>query len=346
LNRLTLQRSLILAVKVAVAIGLVAWLVLSGRLQLSRLASIRLCWPLVALFALVAGSLIIPAIRWWWLLRIQGLNEPLGKIFRLTWSGYMAALILPGAASGDLAKSYLILRDNSQARARAFSTVLADRFLGLHSLFFLGTLSAVWMTIDGRVGTGNQRLLLLATVVPLLLMTGCLFVLLCSTTRSMLFRFMPSRWCEAWNQSFSLYCEVLPSLAGCFCMSTVSSLMTVASFAAAGQAIGNSIPLDTALIAGPVIVVANCLPMTPGGIGIAEATSSELFGQFGSSAGAEIMILTRICSAMAALVGVIPVLASYSNKRMTQPELVVASVLSQESEASHSLQSGMESPRC
>ena len=326
MNRSALQRSLILTVKIVLAIGLVAWLVLSDRLQLSRLVSLRMGWPLAALFALVSGSMILPAIRWWWLLRIQGLREPLGKVFRLTWSSYLAALILPGAASGDLTKSFLILRDNRQARARAFSTVLADRFLGLQSLFFLGTLSAVWMAADGRVEMGNGRLLL-ATVIPLLLMTLGLSVLLINTTRSMLFGFMPRLWCEAWNESFTRYRADLPSLAGCFGVSILSSLMTMASFTVAGRAIGHSIQLGTALIAGPLIVVANCLPITPGGIGIAEAMSSELFGQFGSSAGAEVMLLTRVCSAMAAMLGVIPILAHarqspQPNKQITEMDLV------------------------
>ena len=86
-------------------------------------------------------------------------------------------------------------------------------------------------------------------------------------------------------------------------MSIVSSLMTVASFAAAGQVLGQSIPLDTALIAGPVIVVANCLPVTPGGIGLAEVTSSELFGQLGSKGGAELMVLIRVFGAAVSIIG-------------------------------------------
>ena len=48
--------------------------------------------------ALIAGSMIIPAFRWWWLLRIQGLQEPAWKVVSLTWAGYLAGLVLPGTA--------------------------------------------------------------------------------------------------------------------------------------------------------------------------------------------------------------------------------------------------------
>ena len=101
LNRPAWQRRLILAGKIGLAGGLLAWLLVSGRLQLGRLASVSLDWRFAVLLALVAGSMIVPAFRWWWLLRIQGLREPAWKIVSLTWAGYLAAMVLPGAAGGD-----------------------------------------------------------------------------------------------------------------------------------------------------------------------------------------------------------------------------------------------------
>jgi hypothetical protein len=89
LNRPVWQRRLILAGKIGLAGGLLAWLVLSGRLQLGRLTSVSLDWRFAVLLALVAGSMIVPAFRWWWLLRIQGLREPLRKVTALTWAGHL-----------------------------------------------------------------------------------------------------------------------------------------------------------------------------------------------------------------------------------------------------------------
>ena len=77
-----LRRRLILAAKIALAVGLLAWLLVSGRLQLGRLAAVSLDRRFAVLLALVAGSMIVPAFRWWWLLRIQGLRQPLRKVFR------------------------------------------------------------------------------------------------------------------------------------------------------------------------------------------------------------------------------------------------------------------------
>ena len=314
MNRPVWQRRLVLAGKIGLAGGLLAWLVLSGRLQFGRLASVSLDGRFAVLLALVAASMLIPAFRWWWLLRIQGLREPAWKIVSLTWTGYLAALVLPGAASGDLARSYLILRRRSHARARAFSTVLTDRLLGLHSLFCLGALSAVWLLAHDGAGSAIQMMAAL-TLTPLVAMTAGLIALLCAPSRRLLFRILPASWRLAWDESFVLYRGAVPGLLGCFGLSVASSTMTVASFAVAGRLLGDATTWADSFLAGPLVVVANCLPITPGGIGLAEATSSELFAHLGSAGGAEMILLTRMCGVLLSLPGLLILLASARSRQ-------------------------------
>jgi uncharacterized membrane protein YbhN (UPF0104 family) len=57
------------------------------------------------------------------------------------------------------------------------------------------------------------------------------------------------------------------------------------------------------LLAGPLVIVANCLPIAPGGVGVAEAASSQLFGVFGVTAGAEVMVALRLILAVLSLPG-------------------------------------------
>jgi len=307
LNPSVWRGSLVLLVKVALAGGLLTWLIFSGRLQLERLAAVPLDWRLLPLVLLVAGSMILPAVRWWWLLRIQGLREPLTKIIRLTWIGYLTALVLPGAASGDLAKGILILRHHHQARARAFSTVLADRFLGLHSLLCLGSFSLLWTAVKGEPQSAIIAIILANTVL-LAGMTIALIALLEKRSRSLLLWMMPISLRSAWDESFALYRAGMPQLLGCFGLSCVSSTMTVASFSAAAMLLGQDLTWQAAFAAGPLIVIANCLPFTPGGIGLAEAVSSELIVDFGSDAGGEMMILVRIACVLITLPSIIALL--------------------------------------
>lgn len=300
------QRRLVLAGKIGLAAGLVYWLVRSGRLRLDQLANVTFGWDFVALAGCVAGSMLVPAVRWWWLLRIQGLRESLGKIVSLTWAGYFAALLLPGAASGDVAKSYMILRRRDDGRARAFSTVLADRFLGLQSLFFLGAASGIALFLqNGGQAAWNMTAI---TILALGAMTFVLAALLFAPTRRPLLRLVPLKWRTAWEHSFEDYLRGWPALVGCFGLSIVSSALTIAALVYAGRVIGQAVGWKEAFLAGPLVIVANCLPLTPGGVGVAESASSELFGRLGSAAGAEMMLLTRLVTALLSLPGVAGVL--------------------------------------
>jgi uncharacterized membrane protein YbhN (UPF0104 family) len=58
---------------------------------------------------------------------------------------------------------------------------------------------------------------------------------------------------------------------------------------------------SASLLIGPLVVLANCLPFTPGGIGVAEATSSQLFRGVGSTSGAEMMLAIRLMMALLSL---------------------------------------------
>ena len=296
------QRYLVLAVKIGIGIGLVTWLLSSGRLELSRLAAVRLTGQLEALFAAVVCSMCVPAVRWWWLLHIQGLPQSLITIVRITWVGYLAALALPGAASGDLAKSILILKDNRQARARAFSTVLADRFLGLYSLMLPGAVSAAWMAY--RDGWDSMlSLLMMGTLISLVASTAGIAALLYPGTRSILLRFFPSAWRDSWEESFGFYVAGWRHLAGCFGLSIANAMLTSAIFVLASRSLGQNIAWDTTYLVGPLVVIANWVPFAPGGIGVAESVASELFERIGNPHGAEVMTLTRICAGVVSLAG-------------------------------------------
>jgi uncharacterized membrane protein YbhN (UPF0104 family) len=298
---------LVWAAKLAVAAGLLLWLILSGRLDLGRIVQVPLGGVLALLFGLLAVSLVLPVFRWWWLLRIQGLHESLGKLFALTWFGYFASLFLPGAAGADLTRGYLICRRHRGLRTRAVSTVLADRVIGLCGLLFLGLVAVGCMLVqagpsEAIVAVGAALLLFFGGMT----LGSALFLFV--PTRALLLRFLPARWRLAFTDSFEYYRLGKRGLAGCFCLSVVSNLFTLLAFATAASLLGLAVPLGVSFATGPIVALTNSLPVSPGGIGLGEAVLDVLMSGLGAAGGAEIMLLIRVSLAVLSLPGVLVLL--------------------------------------
>jgi uncharacterized membrane protein YbhN (UPF0104 family) len=303
----SVPRRLLLLARIAVAAGLIAVLWASGRLDLGRLLHLPRPGSLIPLTLAVTASLLLPVWRWWLLLRIQGIKEPLGRVWWLTWAGYFGALVLPGAAGGDLAKGYLVLRRRDQGRARALSTVLADRALGLYSLLLLGLFPIGWLSIRGQLSPGVVGMASMTLGLFLAATLGAL-CLLFPRSRRVLLAVVPKAWREAWDESLANYARAVWPLGLCLGISMVSNVVGLLSFSLAGRTLGSEIPPAAALLAGPLVVLANNLPVSPGGIGVGESTAEALFVLMGASGGAEAMLLLRLVGAVVALPGLLPAL--------------------------------------
>src|SRR5579864_391253 len=134
---------------------------------MDKLLTIPFSGELAVFVGVILLSLIAPALRWWWLLRIQELPVSLSKVLSMTWVGYFTTLLLPGAVSGDVAKGFLIVQGRDNGRTRALSTVLADRGFGLYTLLFMGTLCGLWLAARGEASTAGLVMTQLAGVMLL-----------------------------------------------------------------------------------------------------------------------------------------------------------------------------------
>jgi len=87
-----------------------------------------------------AVSVLLTFVRWYVLVRAQGLPFTLAGALRLGMFGYCLNQFLPGSVSGDVLKAAYLAREQSR-RTVAVATVLIDRAVGLCALFWLVTLS-------------------------------------------------------------------------------------------------------------------------------------------------------------------------------------------------------------
>ena len=91
-------------------------------------------------FLLAAGiclaSVLLTFVRWYVLVRAQGLPFTLSGALRLGLIGYYLSTFLPGSVGGDIIKAAYIAREQSR-RTVSVATVLIDRAVGLAGLFWL-----------------------------------------------------------------------------------------------------------------------------------------------------------------------------------------------------------------
>ena len=105
-----------------------------------------------AVAALVVMMLQSPvgAIRWRMLLAVQGIHITLWESIRLTYIGWFFNNWLPGATGGDIVKAYYIARETHH-KPEAVTVVFLDRLIGLIAMCMLGAAAVAVSFHDPRV---------------------------------------------------------------------------------------------------------------------------------------------------------------------------------------------------
>lgn len=114
-------------------------------------------------------------------------------------------------------------------------------------------------------------------------------------------RFVSTRVRDQIGSILSDDCSRPGGLAACFAISLGSNILNVLAFIPAALALGERLPALSICLAGPLIILANSLPISPGGVGVAESTSHALLDGF--AYGAEVMLLLRAAIVVSALPG-------------------------------------------
>src|SRR5690606_23996822 len=90
--------------------------------------------------ALAGLTVAFTALRWWFLLRAQGLAVTFGRATELTMIGNLFNLVSIGGIGGDAARVLLLIRDHPGRKLAITLTVLVDHLVGMVTLslaFFL-----------------------------------------------------------------------------------------------------------------------------------------------------------------------------------------------------------------
>lgn len=301
------RRASVLA-KMMLALGLLAWLFTSGRLDLTNLGSISHGRYLAVAAMALLVSMVLQAFRWLLLLRIQQLRVGWILAVKLYWFGRFAGLFLPGAAGGDLVKAYAVCRQLPNAKMRAVSTVALDRALGGHALLSIGSVAGICLLL----GSYSPRQAAAVTFVFLCLLGASAVLLALQWRRSarLAIRILPGRFRQSMTSSLELYRQSSVSLLGVWLLSVLCYIFSFSSYCLVAVALDVRVSLDQ-ILAIALVIVSISLPITPGGLGIGEAVGSELYADFGVADGALIVLIVRLLVAVVALPGALMLLTPF-----------------------------------
>ena len=163
-----LKSTVWLIVKFAIALSIVGWLISSNYHSfIKAIKNIQISWLILGFifYGLVQGA---GTLRWYLLLKIQGIKVSFFETLSLTMQGVFFSLVIPGGAiGGDLVRTgFLVSRTPKGNRLAATSTVFMDRFLGMIAQFSIAIIFAFFFIpqIKSMASAPRLTILLILTV--------------------------------------------------------------------------------------------------------------------------------------------------------------------------------------
>jgi uncharacterized membrane protein YbhN (UPF0104 family) len=148
-KRSGVRRWLVLALKAAVSIGVVWYLLrtISPEELIARLVSLDPTWALLAALLLLLQIVLI-GWRWFLICRRMGIDVPFFPVLRFTLEGFFFNQALPSSIGGDAVRMMRLHGRTRQTRA-AIESVILDRIVGLVSLALL--IGLAWPILHGLI---------------------------------------------------------------------------------------------------------------------------------------------------------------------------------------------------
>lgn len=269
--------------KVAVALGLLYYLISSGRIDLNSLKLLLEPQTIFVGFACVTLILAVSSERWRVLLKQQNFQMTSLRAIQLTLIGNFFSLFVPGGVGGDVVKAVMIAQNHPQNRAKVALTVLADRIFGLFTMTFLALISFSFET-QLFASDSSIQFVFLGLLVLFFGFILTFYLILSAKTGDLRHKVdallvhrprLHKLWTAA--QSYHLTWKQVFHLVA---LSAVSQLTTILLFVFIASRLMTEVPsLSVFLFAVPVGFMVTAVPLAPGGIGVGQAAFLYLFSK-------------------------------------------------------------------
>ena len=300
------------SLKILLAVGIIYWLVQSGKLNFSALKSLLSPGIAAMSLGLVALNIFFASERWRSLVRSQGLKTSSWGSFKLSLMGMFFNFAMPGGVGGDVIKAYYFTRDNPGEKVIAVTSVLMDRVLGLFAMI---TLALIVMIYDiDHVLKVTTLTTLMYFIVGLFLAFSVALALIFSSklydngTLKKAIESLPlaEKFLKLY-ESMHLYGKDGKRFVLVIGLSLISQICAILFLALVGAVSGfNEIPLKTYFLVAPLGFMATAIPISPAGVGVGQAAFYFLFniytGQV-SEVGPTTITAFQVCTFIVSLSG-------------------------------------------
>jgi uncharacterized protein (TIRG00374 family) len=268
----------------------------------------RINVPLAALGALGFGaSVVLTAMRWWILLKIQGIHIRPWESVRLTFLGQFFNAVVPGTVGGDLVKAYYVAKHTHKAAAVLVS-VFVDRLFGLVGLAMVAAVMLAVVLATGIETFQRVRLPVTCVGVVLAAVAALLAFLFSGRFRralrlERLYQRLPvARHFVAAGDAVQLYRRRLGSMTGTVLLTFAAHLGFVGFVALTGLSLSLPTAWYNYFVYVPLVYIIGSVPLTPGGVGWIENWYVKFF-QTATCGASAIMVLALLARLIPVLWG-------------------------------------------
>jgi hypothetical protein len=139
-----MKKTIVTIIQVVVTVGLLCWVLRdpAQRAEMGKALSQAVQSPtgrlwLLGGFACYGIVEILAALRWYLLLRVQGVKLPLIRLVALFMLGIFFNMFMPGGTGGDVLKIYFLIKEIPDKKKEGLLAVLMDRLIGLLGLIIV-----------------------------------------------------------------------------------------------------------------------------------------------------------------------------------------------------------------
>ena len=280
--------------------------------------------------AMLLVAFVLGGVRWNLILRTFGIVLGFRTVFEIYAIGAFFNAFLPGSTGGDVMRVVYVLRSIHERKLRAAVSVFADRVVGLYGLLLV-SMVVIALRADTVFGHPTTRLFGMGLVAMFgaLTLGGATLLLISQALRA---SNRAHSWAHGagWRRLARMSLELvfifrsaLPALVASIALSVVMSSLIVGSIVSLAIAYGvTGIDRIELACAAALASLAGAVPLTPGGIGIAEGAFAYMASLWAGADGAfgTVFLGNRLLLLAVSLLGAIGFITHRPKRAGARPE--------------------------